>query len=679
MLSFLLGLFLPAGTHAQENGKLWLRIMAFTDAPVVGADVRITLGDPHGQLLADAKAATNNQGVFPAPISSPWLLAEEAKRANGRSFVHISISGGTINGDRFLGDLSADIAVTDPADQILVVNPVTTLVSRVLDERPELKLDKAEALVRRFLKLPANYSLGLALRQGPHYVSPFFSAVAFMAEARDAGGLDAFEHLLLQELLQELLASPSGTHAFRPPLLGSNGSSDAAQLLGSIPNPPLPSVSVIQAGLYAGILDYAGSENLYNTVGWALPLTGLVPTSGTTADDIAAVQQALQDLQSSIDNLSTQVAQLANLVKSGTTKEQYITLTQNAQMLATDVFHAGNRLMFYAQDCPPKPAGSTPEPPAPDSYCYVERERILNGLSNEPIYSAYYNLEGFVQDNPALETEGMIHLFSLLLGQSKQFFRPADSTKVQTLYDYWDAVLTEAANLTIQFLHGEGEQNHGGHALIAFMGNPDANPPTTGTFQFDQANNLKLMFPPVPVDPVTRGATVISTQDHDHTMWALVPWVQIGNDANGGPLFQPSPRCWLGAGWALTNGSRTPYAGFSNWGNGSKPQWQAAVSLAPTDESVKWRDWLIQQTQTTDDETPPSPGFFDTTSACPGQGYPVAGGIWTSTGSGATFWYMDPVSNSFQYLSGNLNGKSTSGFFFPTRTLAPQEQYFWYQ
>jgi hypothetical protein len=694
--AFLLALFLPADSRAQANGQTraqpeWLRIMVFADAPVVGADVRVTIGGPQGPVLVDAKAATNNQGVFAAPVWRPSLLSEEARRTNRRTFIRISISGGTIDGNPFPGHLTADIALTDPANQILVVNPVTTLVSRVLDARPELKLDEAEALVRRFLKLPPGYSLGLALRQGPHYTSPFFSPVDFMAEARDAGGLDAFERLLLQELLQELLASPSATHAFRPPQLGSTGTSyaapllrstarsDAAPLLGSMPTPPLPSVSVIQAGLYAGVLDYASNEGLYSTVGWALSITGLVPTDDTTEDDIDAVLQSLVDLQSSVNNLTHEVDQLNQLVKATATEELYNTIVTPAQNLANDVYTVENRLMFYAEDCPPLPAGSTPAPPTPDDYCYAERERILNVLSNEPIYSAYANVEGAVQDNPMVYTEGMLHLYSLWLGQSKQFFRPADSTKMQNLYNYWDGVLTETADLTIEFLHGEGEQKHGGHALIAFMGNPDANPPTTGTFQFDQANNLKLMFPPVPVDPQTRATTVISTQDPNHTMWALVPWVQIGTDANGGPLFQPSPRCWLGPGWTLTNGSRTPYAGFGNWANGSKPQWQAAVSLAPTDGSVHWLDWLIQQTQTTDDESPVSPGFFNTTGACPGQGYPVAGGIWTSTGSGATFWYMDPIGNSFQQLNGGLNGKDTSGFFFPVRTLEPGEQYYWYQ
>ncbi|MBV8867283.1 MAG: hypothetical protein JO210_17935, partial [Acidobacteriaceae bacterium] len=158
----------------ERDRQEWLRIIAFTDAPVVGADVRVTA---NGWVLVDAKASTNRQGEFPARIWRAWLPGEEAagdanvpepERRPSQSVIRISISGGTVDGNPFLGHLTADIALTDPAHQILVVNPVTTLVSLVRDARPELKLDKAEALVRRFLKLPTNYSLGLALRQGPH-------------------------------------------------------------------------------------------------------------------------------------------------------------------------------------------------------------------------------------------------------------------------------------------------------------------------------------------------------------------------------------------------------------------------------------------------------------------------------------------------------------------------------
>ncbi len=689
--AFLLGLFLPAGIRGEENGKVWLRIMAFTDAPVVGANVRITLGGPHGPVLADAKAATNDQGVFPARIWRPWLLDEEAaadkkapepERRRRQSFVRISISGGTINGDPFLGHLSADVALTDPAHQILVVNPVTTLVSRVLDELPELKLNKAEALVRRFLKLPANYSLGLALRQGPHYVSPFFSPAGFMAEARDAGGLDAFEHLLLRELLDELLASPSATHAFRPPqLLGTTGSSDAAQPLGSTAATS-PATSVIQAGLYAGLLDFANAAGVENLAGWALSQTGLFPTPNTTQADIEALTGALNDLQSSIENLTTGLNQLTQLLKSASTEELYATIVTPAQTLANQVNGVEGDLAYFASACPPQYIGQIL--PNPEPYCTNQKAYVNGEMDNLTIQQAYVTIEGYVQDNPTLGTEGMLHLFSLWLGQSRQFFRPADSAKMQNLYDYWDAALTQAANLKIEALHENDAQDGNPKELTDFMGNPDATPPTTGTFQSNQAANQKLMFPPVPIDPVTRSTAVISTQDPNHTMWALLPW------APAGPGFaSPQPSCatWPSPSLGVLNvldAATQPYLGFNNWAKSpSKAQWQAAVSLAPTNGSVQWSDWLVQQTQTSDDETPPSIGFFVWAIHC-------SGGAWTSTYDHSVnlsqfYWYMNPTSNTFSTAvsSSAGNGLNYSGgtpfFDFPVRTLAAGEQYFWYQ
>ena len=85
---------------------------------------------------------------------------------------------------------------------------------------------------------------------------------------------------------------------------------------------------------------------------------------------------------------------------------------------------------------------------------------------------------------------------------------------MQNLYDYWDGVLTQAADLKIELLHQQKEQDAGGATLIAFMGNPDATPPTTmGTFQIDQTANQALMWPAVP------SGTLINTKDK--AMWLL--------------------------------------------------------------------------------------------------------------------------------------------------------------
>jgi hypothetical protein len=688
LAAFLLGLFLPAGARAQGNGHapvqapehegdhpVWLMIMAFTDAPVVGADVRVSV---QGRLLADAKAATNNQGVFPAPLRSPWILGEEAAAAANapepdqrrrRSLVRISVSGGTTNGDPFPGTLTADVVLTDPAHQIVVVNPVTTLVSRVLNERPdlelvgasgpELKLDGAEALVRRFLKLPPNYSLGLALRQSSGYASPFFSPVAFMTEARDAGGLGAFEHLLLQEL-----GSPQATRSF--------------------PNTKaLGDESSLATDLAKAALKGAGGQ----FAGWVMKQTGLV-TPDLTKDDIKDLQQQLTDLQSSLDDLSSQVAQLTALVKSTATLNLYNTITEKAQDYATKITAHESALDTYAQWCPPLAEGSTP-PTTGDPYCIAQKPDVLSDLHTEYLNAYYEEVEGYIQDNGKLGTEGMLHLYSLWLGQSKQFFRPADSTKMQSLYDYWDGVLTSAANLRMEYFHYlnfQDPNSPGGNATITqFIGNPDLDPPSSGLFQHDRAANLKLMFPAVPA------GTVINTTDRNHLMWALVPWVPSGGSGPFGPsAYVPAPQCWSWASPFFQVASYyplEPYAGFKNWVQSpNKDQWQALVQNAPT--NTNWRTWLIDQTKTTGDELPASPGFFDWT-RCSGMAHPYA---WTSTpdgqaspGTSQKYWYINPIDDNYGSLSfsqlSNYNIVNGTGGLaaFPARTLATGEQYFWYQ
>jgi len=246
---------------------------------------------------------------------------------------------------------------------------------------------------------------------------------------------------------------------------------------------------------------------------------------------------------------------------------------------------------------------------------------------------------------------------------------------MQVLYDYWDAALTQAANLKLELLHENGAQNNAGgrQQLIDFMGNPDLTPPTTGAFQANQAANMKLMFPAVPV------GTVVATQDH--TMWSLVPWTTT---ANGNSY--PSAGCTPVVGpfyvpYANTQG----YAGFSNWytttaafGNsqhGTTPsldQWQAALKLAPPLSSgTNWQDWLVAQTKTTADESPASDGFYNIVQNC------HYSAVWTFTYTSINPYHWDVVvldKNTYT----NQSSSSQSNYTWPTRPLATTEQYFWY-
>jgi hypothetical protein len=85
--------------------------------------------------------------------------------------------------------------------------------------------------------------------------------------------------------------------------------------------------------LITALLDYAGSKNVANLAGWALSLTGLV-ASGISDGDIVALTEALANLQSSIDSLSTQIAQLTLIVQAKSTEAQYTIITSQALTLA---------------------------------------------------------------------------------------------------------------------------------------------------------------------------------------------------------------------------------------------------------------------------------------------------------------------------------------------------------
>ena len=148
-----------------------------------------------------------------------------------------------------MGHLSADVELTDPAQQIVVVNPVTTLVSLLLDEQSNLTLDDAQARVRDFLALLPNYDLGMALRESSGYESPYYSAVEFSTEAQAAGGLDLFEADLLQQM-----RVPSDVHSF-----AQNSANEAG------------AATFIATQLASGVLSWAGGQG----AGWAVQASGL--------------------------------------------------------------------------------------------------------------------------------------------------------------------------------------------------------------------------------------------------------------------------------------------------------------------------------------------------------------------------------------------------------------------
>lgn len=371
--------------------------------------------------------------------------------------------------------------------------------------------------------------------------------------------------------------------------------------------------------------------------------------------------------------MSSQLTQLTQLVQSSATQEELNTILTPAQTLAGTVDGVEGDLAYFANACPPVPAGSTPTNPS--SYCTSEKTTVMGELNSVTILQGYGTMQGYIADNPTILFRGILHLSSLYLAQSKPFFRPADSTDMQNLFDYWDAALTQAANLNVEQLHAVDAQDSAPTQLTDFMGNPTLNPPTTGTFQANEAANLKLMYPAVPV------GTVINTRDHK--MWATdypVPSWDSCNTYWG----MPPP---LGSTFNGPFTSSLTWNGITGWISPSFPDFQALIQ-GWTGQNPN--SWLTAQTEAVSPDSPPDSGFANLVT--PPLGCLGGGLAWTSTPNGS--YYSDAGKQYPEYYLVNFSdgaggpGTPNSGgeaaglnnwyFIVLDRSLGQGEQYFWY-
>ncbi len=186
----------------EEKKGGWVPVIAFTNSPVANAG--IVVSRPNGRVIFEKDHATNARGFYPVElhpipkrfrVTVIWEPTEAPFSSLG------------------LVRMSADVNDYDRVNGRVYVNPVTTIVSRLLDRRPELSLARAQAIVRFVLGMPANASLGAALREGPHYLSPYFSASAFLEQAIAHGGFESF----LEKLVTHAIDHPN-----QPLLLGAD-------------------------------------------------------------------------------------------------------------------------------------------------------------------------------------------------------------------------------------------------------------------------------------------------------------------------------------------------------------------------------------------------------------------------------------------------------------------------
>lgn len=655
----------------EKKERGWVPIIAFTNTPVVDAD--IVVSRENGKVIFEKEHATNARGFYPAEIDSIpkkfrvtvlWVPTRAPYRSLG------------------LVRMSADVNDYDRANGQVYVNPVTTIVSRLRDRRPELSLARAQAIVRFVLGMPANASLGAALREGPYFQSPFFSESDFIQKAIAYGGFESY----IENLVMQAVYHPEKQTINPPVMQAINPQNEPVMLAGASPvalaaagSPGKEVAQFVALSLAQGALSYLGGQG----VGWAATAAGILEP-GVTPADIAKLQASLEDLQSSVDALSNQLAQSTAQILAAINYSQYNTLSIQALQLAAQVNVVEQNVTDLADGCPP--ATSQPAPPL-STYCKSQKAKVAKQLSESQIDASYEELAAFLEDTATVGNKGMLHLFSLCMGESVgHFFRNPDSVKIRNMWDYWDAVETQAANLKVELLHLQKAQDDPGgqKVLLRFLGDASQNPPTNGELQNTHATENNVVWPLLPT------GTVIDNKNH--VMWMTSLPGNTTYPACQNALVTPGPP---GNGSGIATGPVLKIYLFS-WQSNAEGSlllnWRSPTADEVSSLIDGWKGNANSPNAYIHDQTvgrssDPPGGVVPFINIVPATGNKCASWgpyVWTQTKTGSTYqgsdtYYMlDMQFGDFADAKSIIGAPGQTNWLFLVHDLTGGEQYYWY-
>jgi hypothetical protein len=200
--------------------------MAVLDEPVVGATVTVTTVE--GKELYSESNETYTNGSF--LLSYPGKLPDD---------YNIVVTGGTIGQG---GPPMTETLRTEVRDHnhdrygFYLVDPLSTLVAAYHQARPNLSYDEAVDAVWWYLQLSATVDAINDI----HFLEEHFHSGVFMAAAREAGGLQAFNEYLVAQIDDPTAEAPCFTE-------------DCSEL-------PTGAATFIAGAVAEGALGYIGGE-----------------------------------------------------------------------------------------------------------------------------------------------------------------------------------------------------------------------------------------------------------------------------------------------------------------------------------------------------------------------------------------------------------------------------------
>lgn len=383
---------LLAGCSGSDEGQPGqLRGFVMADDPVAGALLRIVGADGREVPLS-------------APVRSHPTGAFAAGAARLPDSFTVIASGGTWRGQPLVGELRYRARYATHQN-VLYLTPVSTLAAAYAQAR--LATDQeAESAVAAYLRLPRHHTL----RNFKRHADAGFSATDFMAQARAQGGLDAFVARLALDV------GPGRFRAFTGAAAG------------------LP---MVDAGTVAPVLQWAAVQ--ISKAAGADQFTAFLTSFGP-----AQVPAELAQAQQRIDQVSSQISQLNDLVQSVASDlkcaiGQYGyegSLAGAAQSLAALKDIAANMDVL---------AGLPKDDP---SYA-AQLKYVMDQMGqNAALHDIVHTL---AVGSSTLDVNGAIRNLSRKLTGCGHFLNPQKSGRITAQYQYWVSAQVSACQLVVSY------------------------------------------------------------------------------------------------------------------------------------------------------------------------------------------------------------------------------------
>lgn len=274
------------------------------------------------------------------------LLARPKRSRNGAAVFRLDrvpgtlravVTGGRADGKPFRGTMLAQVRGHRSGDFILV-SPATTVLARYQIRRPKLRTGTAHAHVRRYLGVPAGYTLA----HDSHFAEPAdlrFSGVKLIRTARANGGFDRY----VKRLSGRVRAKTPPVKQFTPAPARRTTTTRAPRATASrsAPTPSWlpPGPEEMAFGFVSGILDKAAggiTDAAISWIGQYVPFLAFLDGDSPfdkISEQLDRISGQLVELQTSVNNLQASVNQLQQLVTQGT----FDILSQNANQITNAV------------------------------------------------------------------------------------------------------------------------------------------------------------------------------------------------------------------------------------------------------------------------------------------------------------------------------------------------------